>query len=78
MKTLKQWELPNGATVKLPDGKLATFLGMDGRWDIKGEFIIGNYDGFINVGGYYEVVEDDDDAENSKWQSFEDGISGII
>jgi len=58
MKTLKQWELPRNSRVKLPDGKMATFLGMDGlyaKWDLNGEFKMGNYEKFIKKGDYYEV-----------------------
>jgi predicted DNA-binding protein len=32
INNMEQWELPNNTIVKLPDGKLATFLKMDGMY----------------------------------------------
>lgn len=60
METLKQWELPNGAQVRLEDGELVTFRKMDGmyaQW-IKsdGSMAIGNYAGFQKDGLVYKPV----------------------
>lgn len=57
---LKQWELPNGAKIKL-EGGIYTFLKMDGmyaQWKSpKGEFQIGNFDGFVKEGKYYVLTK---------------------
>lgn len=56
---MKQWELPSGSKVKLPDGTFATFTKMDGmyaHWDVNGELAIGNYDNLEKRDGYYEVT----------------------
>jgi hypothetical protein len=54
---MKQWELPNGAKVKLLSGAIITFEKMDGmygHWILNnGELGIGNIDKFIKDGDYY-------------------------
>ena len=59
---MKQWELPNNSKVKLPDGRMITFVKMDGvyaHWDVGGVLKIGSYKefGFEKEGGYYKVIK---------------------
>ena len=55
---MKQWELKNNSVVELPDGTLATFVKMDGRyaqWDQNGELKIGNFEDFDQTESGYKV-----------------------
>ena len=53
--------LPKGAKVKLENGKIIKFLGMDGaygKFDDNGEFLIAKfYDGFIKEGEFYKPID---------------------
>ncbi len=58
-KVYKQWELPNGSRVILPDGKEVIFEKMDGmygHWNVNGDLAIGNFtEGFIKKENYFVV-----------------------
>lgn len=60
MKTYKQWQIPNGSLVKLPDGTFATFLKMDGmyaQWqELNGLTWIGNFDKFKKEKKHFTVI----------------------
>lgn len=60
MKTYKQWEIPNGSKVKLWNGEIITFNGMDGvyaRWtNAKGKLMRGNFKEFVKEGDYFMVL----------------------
>ena len=49
---MEQWELKNNSKVKLADGRIVTFIKMDGmyaHWDIGGMLKTGNYQKFEKV-----------------------------
>ncbi len=57
---MKQWELKNNSRVLLPEGKVVTFLKMDGsyaHWDDNGELRIGNFEEFEETEDGYKVVD---------------------
>lgn len=57
---MKQWQLKNNSKVQLPDGKIVTFLKMDGmyaKWNDNGEFKTGNFDEFEKTDFGYKVKE---------------------
>jgi hypothetical protein len=58
---IKQWDLPNGSTVELPDERTVTFLKMDGmyaKWDDGGAIATGNFMEFEKVGNnLYRVIK---------------------
>lgn len=57
---MKQWELENNSKVKLPDGTIATFIKMDGkyaRWNKNGRIKIGNFEDFEKTKFGYRVKE---------------------
>jgi hypothetical protein len=63
-RKIDQWDLPKGAKIKLPDGKILTFEGQDGmygKWTTEdGGFGIAAFrDGFVKVGKFYKIVTAD-------------------
>jgi hypothetical protein len=56
----KQWELPNGVMVEIPNGRKITFLKMDGmyaKWRDGGAVATGKFEEFIKDGDIYKVIK---------------------
>jgi hypothetical protein len=58
---MKQWELKNNSKVEIPDGRIVTFLKMDGmyaKWDDNGELKTGNFEEFEETDFGYKTTQE--------------------